>query len=120
MPGNVITDSNTCHRMSLLSLRQIGNVISQAVSYVLVRGFTKSADGPGCFRVLLAIEFTADAIPFPKIVVCQTVVADFFIVDRHVEIQPICNWVILTNYSKGKCLCFFVSLQLNQATYQRK
>ena len=84
MPGNVITVTQTCHRMSILSLRHIGNVISQAVSYILVHGFMKSADGPSCFRVLLAIELTTDAIPFPKVIVCQTVVADFFIVDRHV------------------------------------
>ena len=84
MPGNVITVTQTCHRMSILSLRHIGNVISQAVGYALVLVFTKSADGPSCFRVLLAIELTADAIPFPKVVVCQTVVADVFIIDRHV------------------------------------
>ena len=109
-----VTECHYCHS------GKSGMSSPRRLAMFLYVGFTKSADGPGCFRVLLAIEFTADAIPFPKIVVCQTVVADFFIVDRHVEIQPICNWVILTNYSKGKCLCFFVSLQLNQATYQRK
>ena len=106
--------------MTSSSLTCSRDVISPGGSYSPVDGFFKRFDGPACYRVLLAVELTADVIPLPKVIVCQIVVAYLLVVDRHVYIEPVCRCVILTNYSKGKRLCFFVSLQLNQPTDQRK
>ena len=105
--------------MTSSSLTRNRDVISSAGSYSPVDGFVKCCDGPACYRVLLAVKFTADVIPLPKVIVCHIVVAHLFIVDRHVYIEPVCRCVILTNYSKGKRLCFFVNLQSNQQTDQK-